>query len=465
MSRIRFATTALAAMLLVAPAVHAVDVQSIPGTDTKLSVYGFVQPNYTYFVDALQGSNYASSLFYNVPADGGPGNGVLDTHNLPKNNLQFQVKASRLGFATVTPSASLGDITTKLEFDLNNPNGTLGLRHAVVLFGGWTIGRYWSLWNDLDAGADTVDWAGAIGSACYDTPRLPEIQYAFKLDKNNTLAFSLEQNSGINGDGSGEVGGGLHTTYAVTGSGTGAVTTATTGVPVSSTGHADGRIPSLVAAYTYSDTWGHLAVRGLAQNYGAYLPATAATAFVPANPALNNPGSAATAATSSTRYSKIEGAGMVSGDVKFGKDDLIFNAYYGNALGQYGTGFQGALLVDAGQNVYAFKSLGWTLGYTHSWTDAVRSNIVLSGVTFSQNSDIDANQPAAGSASVNNGIKSGYQGFVNTFVKLAKNTEIGFEYIYEQAKPFANNGAVNTDAVATSKNSASKVEIDLHVKF
>jgi hypothetical protein len=423
MSRIRFATTALAALLLAAPAVHAVDLQSVPGTDTKLSVYGFVQPNYTYFVDALQGSNYAGSLFYNVPADGGPGNSVLDTSNLPKNNLQFQVKASRLGFATVTPSASLGDITTKLEFDLNNPNGTLGLRHAVVMFGGWTIGRYWSLWNDLDAGADTVDWAGAIGSACYDTPRLPEIQYAFKLDKNNTLAFSLEQNGGINGDGSGEV----------------------SGTPAATTGHADGRIPSLVAAYTYSDTWGHLRLTGLGQNYGAYIPATVAT--------------------SSTRYSKIEGAGMISGDVKFGKDDLIFNAYYGNALGQYGTGFQGALLVDAGQNVYAFKSLGWTAGYTHSWTDAVRSNIVLSGVTYSQNSDIDLAQPSSGSASVNNGIKNGYQGFVNTFVKLAKNTEIGFEYIYEQAKPFANNGAVNSDAQATSKNSASKVEIDLHVKF
>ncbi len=424
MSRIRFATTALAALLLAAPAVHAVDLQSIPGTDTKLSVYGFVQPNYTYFVDAVQTGLYAPSLFYNAPVTGvgGPGTGMLDTHGLPSNNLQFQVKASRLGFATVTPSASLGDITTKLEFDLNNKYGALGIRHAVVMFGGWTIGRYWSLWNDLDAGADTVDWAGAIGSACYDTPRLPTVQYNFKLDKNNSLAFSLEQNGG-NNDGSGEV------------SGTETATTGTT----------DGRIPTLVAAYTYSDTWGHLALRGLAQNYGAYVPATATTG--------------------KTRYNKVESAGMVSGDFKFGKDDLIFNAYYGDAVGQYGTGFQSALLVDAGQNVYAFKNLGWTVGYTHYWTDAVRSNLILSGVSYSQNSDIDAAQPVGPAASVNNGVKTGYAGFLNTWVKLAKNTEIGFEYVYEQAKPFTDNGATNSDDQPASKNSASKLEVSLHVKF
>jgi hypothetical protein len=430
MSRIRFATTALAAMLLVAPAMQAVDLQSIPGTDTKLSVYGFIQPNFTYFFNANQGGTYAPSLFYAVPADGGfpAGSSPLDTHRAPQDNYQFQVKASRLGFSTVTPSASLGDITTKLEFDLNNASSGLGLRHAVVMFGGWTIGRYWSLWNDLDAGADTVDWAGAIGSACYDIPRLNEIQYNFKFDKNNSLAFSLEQNGGVNGDGSGIIPG--------TGS------TVTAGTP-------DAKIPTLVAAYTYSDTWGHVALRGLAQNYGAY--------------------NAPTATTGSSRYNKVEGAGMISGDVKFGKDDLIFNAYYGDALGQYGTGFQGALLVDATQNVYAFKNVGWTVGYTHSWTDAVRSNIVLSGVSYTDNSDIDALQPAAAAASVNNGIKSGYQGFINTFVKLAKNTEIGFEYVYEQAKPFGTAAAqaltANSDDQPASKNSASKIEVDLHVKF
>jgi hypothetical protein len=419
MSHSRNLVTALAAMLLAVPALHAVDVTSVG--DTKLGVYGFVHAVGTYFVDATQGSAYQGSLFYNAPdANGGAaGQTMLDTHNLPTGNFQMSVKPSRFGITSTTPSNSLGDISTKIEMDFNNPSGGPGLRLANIKFGGWTIGKAWSLWVDGDAGADTVDWAGPIGTPCFDTPRFVSIQYAAKLDKNNTLAFSLEQNGGFN-DGTSHV----------------------TNVPVApETGIGNGTIPTIVAAYTYSDSWGHIALRGLGQNYGVYIPATGTTG--------------------KSSYNKMEAGFMVSGDVKFGKDDLVFDFMSGNALGQYGTGWQAATLNDATQTVTAYKNIGWMAGYTHNWTDAVRSNIILSGVSFSSDSAI----PTTADTAAGTDVKTGYSGNLNTFIKLAKNCELGMEYVYEQAKGFGPNTARDQNNNPTSKNGASKVEVSLHVGF
>jgi hypothetical protein len=431
MSRYRNLTTALAAMLLVAPAVQAVDVTSVG--DTKLSVYGFVIANTTYYLDALQKDSYAPSLFYNANGGGAGGNSVLDTSNLPTGQFQFQVKPSRFGFKAVTPSASLGDITAKIEFDENNPSGGPGLRHAYIQFGGWTFGRYWENMVDLDAMADTVDWSGTIGAPGYDTTRNQQIAYKWQFDKQNSLTIAVEQNGGQS-DGSMEVAD--STTY-----GAGA------GVP-------DSKIPTFVGAYTYAGTWGHLSVRGLAQNYAAYI--------------------AATPTTGSSRYSSEEYTGQLSGDVLIPqnglKDDLVFDVYSGNAPGGPETGIQSALMVDKGQNIYAVKTTGWMVGYTHNWTSQVRSNLVLSGVSWSANSNVpNIAALVGGGGGANIGLKSAQQAFVNTFVKLAKNTEIGLEYIYEVAKPFNASSVatptINSNGAPASNNSASKIEFTVHVDF
>lgn len=404
MSRFRNLTTALAAaMMVAAPSLHAADFQS---GDTKMSVYGFVWAYANYFVDAnnnaFAGSagGYAGSLWYT----GTP----LDTHTYPGSQIVLAHQPTRFGFASVTPSANLGDISTKIEYDLNGSNDHL--RHAYIQFSGWTIGQAWSLWNDFDAAPDTVDWAGPIGGPCYDTPRYDLIQWQGKLDKNNSLGISFEQTGGI-GDG----------------------TSGTAGV-------ADSKIPTIIGMYSYSDSWGHIALRGLAQNYGVYLPATTTTG--------------------KQRYAKEEAAFMVSGDIKVAKDDFIFSVYSGNGLGLYGTGFQSVQFTDATQTITAYKSIGWVAGYTHVWTDAVRSNLVASGTSFSSDSSLPATDATTGT-----GWKTGTAVFVNTFVKLAKNLEFGVEYVWEQAKPFATNGAVNSNDQPASNNSLSKVEFSLKANF
>jgi hypothetical protein len=418
MSRSRNLVTAVAALLLAVPSLQAVDLQSVAGSDTKLRVYGFVHIVGSYFIDQNQnnGSRLASS---SLGMEGGGYNNTNDQHTAPDKNFLINYAPTRLGFASTTATSSLGDISTKIEMDFNGTNYP-HTRLAQIDIGNWTIGQAWSTWVDGDAGADTVDWAGPVGSPCWDTPRFPLVRYTAKIDKSNTLAVSLEQNDG-HGDG----------------------TNVVANAPATATGKADGKIPTFVAAYTFSADWGHVGLRALGQNYGSFIPATATTA--------------------SQRYSKIAGAFMLSGDVKFGKDDLVYNVYTGDALGNYGVGFQATVQNDTTQTVYTYKNVGWMAGYTHNWTDAVRSNLVLSGVSFSDNSDIAATNSTTGSA-----MKSAITGNINTIVKLAKNCELGMEYIYEGAKAFgtsAGSGWVDKNDKPVNKNNSSKIEVTLHVGF
>ena len=412
MSRISNLTTALAAALLVAaPSLKAADFQS---GDTKMSVYGFVWAQLNYWVDAMPNGaagsaaepGYASTLFYG---------GWNDLSGQPGNQIEFSKAPTRFGFASVTPSG-LGDIQTKIEEDFNTSNSHV--RHAYVSFSGWTFGQNWSLWNDFDAAPDNMDWAGPVGLACFDTPRYLQIKWMGSLDKNNSLGVSLEQNSG-QGDGLVKTG--------------------------SAYGTADYKVPTLVGMYSYSDSWGHVAVRLLGQNYGGFKPATATT--------------------SKDRENKIFWAAMLSGDFKIAKDDLVWSVYQGKALGNYGPGFQSAVLNDANTTVDGLQNLGWDIGYTHNWTDAVRSNIILSGVVFKSSTD-DAILTAATDGTTGTDLKTGTQVFVNTYVMLAKNLQFGAEYVWSQAKAFGSNNVwKDGNANAVNKNSTSVIHVGLKANF
>jgi hypothetical protein len=407
MSRSKNLLSALAALLLVAPALHAVDVTT--SGDTKLRVYGFVHVYANYFANGDQqvlggSSRLASSMFY-----AGYGSNFADFSAAPTKTIRMNYAPTRLGFATTTPSADLGDITTKLEYDHNGTNYG-HIRLAQIGIGNWTLGQQWSVWSDGDAGADTVDWAGPIGSSCYDTPRFVAINYSVKLDKNNSLAFALEENSGLN-DGN-----------------------------VGDSATAKGKMPTIVGAYTYSADWGHIGLRALAQNYSVYVPATATT--------------------SSTDFSKMAGAVMLSGNVAVGKDNVVYSVYTGSGLGQYGTGLQDISVDATNKEINLIKSTGWVAGYTHVWTDAVRSNLVLSGVSFSSDDKITGTNSTNGVLA-----KTMMYATVNTFVKVAKNAELGFEYVYENAKAFGSNVWTDEDAKLGNKQTGNKVEVSLHVGF
>lgn len=420
MSRFRNITTALAAMLLVgAPTLSAADFQS---GDTKMSLYGFVISYAKYYVngnDDIYGGNDAGSMFYNTSG------GLLATNwsGIPTGGYYFDFYPTRFGFASTTPSANLGDIKTKIEFDMNGGGSSeggyaLNFRHFYVSFDGWTFGKTWINLLDQDAEADTVDWAGPIGSASYDVTRDPQIMWTGKLDKNNSLTVALEMLKNSSGNGF-------------------------VGAPG---GQDQYKVPAIVAAWSFADSWGHVRLAGAYQQANYNIPATTAPQ------------------KDSTSFSKSFAVGQLSGDVKFGKDDLVWQVYYGNPGGM-GTGIQCAYVSAATQNIVSINQLGWLAGYTHHWTDDVRSNIVVSGVQWKSDSSTPATTAWSNGTS-GPGMKTAYYGEINTLVKLAKTVTFGVAYDWEQAKAFGSaNPWFDYDGTTTTKISNNKIQLSLEADF
>jgi hypothetical protein len=441
MSRFRLATTALAAMLLAVPSLADDAVTphyiNVPGTDTKLKVYGFVQVYGEYYANQNEFDNGTI-----IDGFSSHTNAVVT----PTQQFQMTPRTSRFGFATITPSASYGDITTKVEVDFaqasqqvqlftttgavaangfsawltQNQNGAIRLRQAVIGIGNFTVGYTWSNWIDLDAGAETVDWGGPVGQAPGDTPRYTQIRYTFPIDKNNSLAFSLEENMNQEGQ-----------FYAGSPAGLNAAST----VP-------DCKFPTVVAAYTYSDKWGHIALRGLEQYWGGYTAPT-----VPNSTGIHTSSWAA--------------AGQVSGAINIGKDALVASVYTGKGLGAYGMDNGYDAEIDTAANTVNFTtSTGWQAGYTHVWNSTVRSNIVAGGVSYSNDPD---NVPTISPA--NGDVKTVEDAFINTFVKFSKSCELGIEYGYETVKTFGSLAVTDSNNNLTNKLSESKVQVSLTANF
>ena len=397
MKRFRLAVTALAATMLAAPT-FAVDITPASSTSTRLSVTGFIQAYGTYYFNASQGAT---------------GEIGLDDRAQPSNQFVDTIRTSRLAFNTITPNPELGDISTCFEFDLAAPGNVTNfrLRQAYGTWGNFTLGQTWSTWVDGDAAADEVDWFGPIGQASYDTPRVPLASYKWQLNKENSVILAAEHNNGAtNGDG--------------TNWGSGFTP-------------ADAKYPNFVGVYQYYDKWGHIALRALAQNYGVY---------------------DTTAAGSGVHTNKWGSAVQLSGQLNcFGldveRDSLVYNIYTGSGLGSYGIGAQAAVY-NPDQTISLYKNTGWTVGYTHTWDQKYRSNLVLSAVNFSATSN-----PQTGD------IKSQGDIQVNTFVKLTKTAELGLEYMYETIKSVDPNGVTKSDGTFSNKNTSGKFEVELKYSF
>ena len=376
----------------------------LPGSDTKLRVYGTVWVNSWYYFN--QNLKDTGAL---VAGEADP----LNAGSSPDRQWGMTAKNSRFGFTTTTPSA-LGEITTQIEMDFARDqakNGGASLRHAWVALGGWTAGYTWSNWLDLEATGETVDMNGPVGQACNGSSRHTQLRYTWKAGERSRLAFALEQNPMAwkfkdivpAPDPKGPT------------------------VP-------DARYPTLVAAYTFSDRWGHVAVRAMEQNYGAYTPA--------AGPLPE------------ARPSRWGGAVQLSGAFKFGRDLLAASVYTGSGLGDYGAGIQGARIDPAGRQLLLYRNLGWQAGYTHAWTGRVRSNLVLGGVAFN---DDAAAAPAS--------IRTAASAFLNTFVKLNRTIELGVEYGFENLQTFGAGQVLDREGARSGQNRSNKVQVSLTANF
>jgi hypothetical protein len=318
---------------------------------------------------------------------GVPQDNTSDAKRKPQTYLT--ARTSRFGVQTNTPS-SYGNVGVKLEGDFNAPNGfqsetftnsvIFRLRHAYGTMGNSLIGQTWSTFLDLGAAPDTVDFNGPGTLALV---RNPMFRYTFGLSEGMTLALALENNRG------------LQYGYDAT--------------------NPPGNIrfqmiPDIHANFTYGAKWGHLSLRGVAQNYSRQVD------FLGPNEKIK---------------SKISVSGAVSGDVKVGNDTLVFQLSGGPGIGRYmlnaaATPF---VSVDANNDLQLWTVYGYHLGYTHVWNPMMRSNLVWAQ-TFVQDAKVDGVAAAAPQQ------KEYMQAFVNTFFTLTKTVEFGVEYEYGQWKSF-----------------------------
>ncbi len=404
MTRANFAALLVALGLALPSAADAEDpgVFKIPGTDSTIKFYGYVQLDGTVDFSArtpdIEGGDWATILPL-VPVDGS-----VDAKRSPQTYLT--ARTSRFGIITNTPTKA-GSIGTRLEGDFNGPNHDQSetftnsvlfrLRHAYGTFGNLLVGQTWSTFLDLGAAPDTVDFNGPGSLALV---RNPMIRYTFKLAPAATLTLAVENNRGLQ--------------YGWDGN-----------FPVRFQ-----QVPDFHANLVYSGSWGHVSVRAVGQDYVRQIEVTPGVTY--------------------SNKSKYSLAGAISGSAKIGGDTLVAQFSGGPGVGRYLLNALGAPFVSLdGTDLKLWTAFAYHLGFTHVWNPEVRSNLVWSQ-TFIQDAKIGGVAAAPGTFE-----KDMMQLFVNTFYGFAKNCEFGVEYAFGQFK-------MNTTG---DKGTQNRLNFSFHYNF
>jgi hypothetical protein len=410
MTRTKFAALLLAATAFAVPfAASAADepgVFKIPGTESTIKFYGYAQLDMTLDFNGRPASiedNDWATILPAVPADKS-----ADAKKNPQAYLT--ARTSRFGIITTTPS-KYGNIGVRLEGDFNGPsyfqsetftNSVLfRLRHGYGTIGGLLIGQTWTTFLDLGAAPDTVDFNGPGSLALV---RNPMFRYAIGIADGATLTLALENTRGQQ--------------YG-----------------------SDSRfqtVPDIHANFTYGAGWGHVSLRGVAQQYNRQVGT----------------------AGNETNKSEWGMAGALSGSVKFMGDTLVWQVSGGPGIGRYllnaiGAGdanTHGFANVDANNKVKLWTVYAYHLGFTHVWNPDLRSNLVWSQTMIK---DPKINDVVATNATQ----KNMNQAFINTFYGLSKTVEIGLEYVYGEWKSFS------TAASPELKGKENRINASFHYNF
>ena len=394
MTRTKLIAAVAMALALALPAAafaaeEAPGVFKIPGTDSTIKFYGYVQTDVTFDFSGrdpnVEGNDWAIHL-PNVPLDSDAESRVK------KNQLYMTARTSRFGLQTNTPT-KIGDVGVKLEGDFNAVNlesgqtftnsVTFRIRHAYGTVGGLLVGQTWSTFLDLNAYPDVVDFNGPGSIALI---RNPMIRYTLPLAPGIGLAVSAENSPGTDGNDVSDLGGSKNITKFQS-------------------------IPDFVANLQASGPWGSASARGITMNFRS-APL--------AGGALDPNGSS---------YSKQGYGGAVSTALKVGGDTLILQAVGGAGIGRYifnvGLSPHEGAVFDTGTELALWDAFAYHAGFTHVWSPAFRSNVVWSQTFIKDN----GNAVALDNRRMD-------QAFVNSFWTFAKNAEFGLEYGWGRRETF-----------------------------
>jgi hypothetical protein len=448
----RLTKNVLTASLLMLPftlvAGDAPGVFKVPGTDSTMKIYGFAELNGVYDmgthnsdIDDFDWASFLPTQPFDHPVPG------VQSSATKNNSLYMTGRTSRLGVTTTTPS-DFGPITMVLEGDFNSPspsnfssptttNGnTFRLRKAYGQIGGFLFGQTWSTFFDGDSLPDTVDF-NAVPSACLE--RIPMLQYTFKTGAKSTLAIAAEFpfNRMFQGN-------------------SGHVVSQDAGEGYAADSYQD--IPDLHANWTYSDSWGHVSLRGVMLEYKTG-----------GNEILSGGNTVTQPSLSATGY----GAAL-SGHFNIDKDSFVWSVEGGNGIGRmlFGAIFQSA--INDGQKIDLWKGLGWHVGYTHVWDSRWRSNLIYSQVRMSDPgtaSGVSLNQWLQSSANPNYWGADGQpnktldNALINTFYQISKTASCGVEYAWGTRKTFETYTTAGALVNGGNTGTQKRINFQFHLNF
>jgi DcaP outer membrane protein len=363
----------------------------IPGTDSTIKIYGYVQTDVTFDFSGRDPNVEGNDWAIHIP------NQPLDDSaeaKVKKNQLYMTARTSRFGFQTNTPT-KIGDVGVKLEGDFNAVNLESGqtftnsvtyrIRHAYGTVGGLLVGQTWSNFLDLNTYPDVVDFNGPGSIALV---RNPMIKYTIPIAPGFSLAVAAENAPGTDGNDFGSL---VIKQFQ--------------------------SIPDFTANLQASGSWGTASIRGVTMNFRRAPTVDIGTVAKP-NVVLDPNG---------TVYSKQGYGGAASAAIKLGGDTLVLHGVGGKGIGRYifNVGLSEGAATDTGTDLVLWEAAAYHAGFTHVWSPEFRSNLVWSQ-TF-----IKDNGFAKGSDN-----RRMDQAFVNTFYTFAKNAEFGIEYGWGRLETF-----------------------------
>jgi len=264
-----------------------------------------------------------SKIPVNCPVDAGCGK---------DGETILSVRQTRLGFKGFIPT-SMGEVTTFLDFDLFDSGG--GTTHARVLHAwgevaGFGAGQTETLFMDLDVFPNTLDYWGPSGMVFV---RNPQVRFTPINRDGMKVSFSLEApSSAID---------------------TGKVSVVDPALGANVTGH--NRYPDLVGAVRLDRDWGHFQAAGILRQVGYETPAN-----LNAEPSGNKTG---------------YGLNLSGAYNTFGKDRVIAQLVFGQAIASYMDDGGSDLAPNASLQAEAVKSVGWFVYYDHYWNDKWSSSV------------------------------------------------------------------------------------------
>jgi hypothetical protein len=385
---------------------------TLPGTNTRMKIGGYVKLDAIYDVNGPQG-DLLNPAQVPLHASGAAGN--LARRD---GNTRIHARESRINLDTRTAS-DLGEIHTFIESDFFGAGGgnelstnsyNFRLRRAFAEFGPFLAGQDYTNFMDLDAGVETVDFNGPTGQIFI---RQAQLRYILPPSAFGTFSFAIENPESDFFGSDHPVAGGISL-------------------------NVHDPVPDFTARWTLKRDWGHVALGALARDIEF------------------------DTGTEGQKRPSVFGYGLeLSGHFQgfFGKDKLSYQLAGGDGIGRYfndnggnaPTGQFAAASLAAAATAHPVlrseASYGGYVGYQHWWAERWRSSLIW-GRQHNDSSKVSG-------IFVNPGLNRDLETeHVNLFWSPVDNANLGIEYIH-----------ATRDTTAGLSGESSRLQFGAQYKF